>query len=112
MKYQFKNGVNVEGTMEQILEIAKTLKETVDLKKIEGGIPRGYYLSESKGEVVKIKDMHATHIRAALLKQSKEHFENLGKQKTLSVAGFLTKYTELTDNPIVQDLYAELQKRK
>lgn len=110
MKYQFKNGAKVEGTLDQILTIAKTLSETVDLKKIEGGTPKGYYPSETKG-IIKISEMHATHIKNALLKESKSYYVNLGKEK-INDKEFLNKYIALGDQPLVVELVSELIKRK
>ena len=111
MNYTFKNGVKVEGTLDQINIVAKSLKEVINPKNITGTLPRGYYVSSTKG-IMKITDMQDVHIRNALLKQSKEHFEVLQKEKGLKNTEFCVKYTQLTDKPLVIDLYSELEKRK
>lgn len=110
MKYTFKSGAVVEGTMEQILAIAGGLKETVELSKIGGGIPRGYYNSEHSG-LVKIVTMNNMHIRNAMLKLSKRHFEDLGKNSKCTNEAFLKTYVSLTENATIQDLFTELTKR-
>lgn len=110
MQYKFKNGATVEGTTEQILAIAKSLGETVNLGSL--GTPRGYYESSTKG-VLKISEMEAGHIRNALLKHSREYFETLiTESKKLSNEDFLKKYIGLVENAVVIDLFTELQKRK
>lgn len=108
-KYKFKNGAQVEGTVEQILEVAKSLGEIVDLSKLEGPKPKGFYVSESHG-LIRIKDMNESHIRNALIKRSKEYYENLRKRKT-SIDEFLKGYTSLAEDITVVELYNELAKR-
>jgi hypothetical protein len=110
MKYQFKNGASVDGTVDQILSIAKSLGETVDLSKFEG-LPRGYYKSSSKG-VMRISEMTSPHLRSALLKKSRAHFEELSLKKTASNREFCRLYVGLAENPEVEDLFTELSKRK
>lgn len=111
MQYKFKNGATVEGTTEQILAIAKSLGETVNLRAL-GLTARGFYESSTKG-TLKISEMEAGHIRNALLKQSREYFETLATEsKTLSNEEFSKKYVGLGDNTVVIDLFTELQKRK
>lgn len=111
MNYHFKNGLKVEGTYEQIITIAKTIKEPIEPGKIVGEIPRGFYISEKNG-IMKISDMNDIHIRNALLKQSKQHFEFLQKEKNIKNTEFLQKFMALADKPTVTDLFSELSKRK
>ena len=112
MKYKFKNGATAEGSAAQILDIAKSLGEVVDLTKLEGEVPRGYYLSEKNG-LMEIKFMPDMHIRNALLKRSRVFFETLGgKHKSLSNEEFLREYVKLTDDTMVSDLFTELSARK
>jgi hypothetical protein len=110
VKYKFRSGATVEGTVEQILAIAKTLGETVNLTKL-GALPRGYYNSSSKG-LLQIKEMNTVHLRSALLKMSREHFGSMDARSTTSNGEFCAKYLALADNPIVEDLFTELSKRK
>jgi len=107
--YQFKSGAKVEGSVEQILAIAKSLGEVVDLSKITGPLPNGFYLSSTHG-VMKISDMNEAHIRNALIKRSKEYYENLRKRK-LKVDEFMVEYTKLGDDSVVTELFTELASR-
>jgi hypothetical protein len=109
MKYTFKSGAVVEGTIDQILAIAKSLGETVDLSKL-GEVPRGYYNSSHSG-LTKISEMNVGHVRNALLKVSKDYFEDMRKSTRLSNADFLKKYVALASLPVVEDLFNELGKR-
>lgn len=111
MNYTLKNGTKLEGSLEQIMSICKSVGETVDLKQIEGKeTPEGYYMSGSKG-LIKISDMNSMHLRNALLKLSKDYFENLGSKKTLSNYDFLNEFVGLADNPKVIELYNALGKK-
>lgn len=110
MKYKLKSGAEVSGSIEEIMKVAKALGEILDLSKL-GAIPAGYYESSHDG-LIKISDMNDMHIRNALLKLSKKHFETLGSQKSLSNKEFMKQYTELTDDKVVFDLFNELNKRK
>jgi len=110
MKYTFKNGATVEGTLDQILSIAKGLGETINLSKLSD-LPRGYYKSSTKG-ILKIGDMNTSHIRSALLKMSRSHFDSMSGRDPLTNAEFCKKYLSLGDNPIVEDLFSELSTRK
>lgn len=111
MTYKLKSGAAVDGSPEQILAIAKALGETVDLGAL-GITGRGYYNSTTKG-IIEISKMETSHIRNALLKQSKVYYEKLSvDSKTLSNHDFLTHYMKLAENPTVVDLFTELSKRK
>lgn len=57
MKVTLSNGLVIEGDQTQVVETVKKL----------GFNLRGYYNSESKG-LVKITDMHTSHLRNAILK--------------------------------------------
>lgn len=109
MKYKFKNGAEVTGTIDQILSVAKGLGETVNLDNLSH-VPRGYYKSSTKG-VLKISDMHNTHIRSALLKMSRQHFEGMAARTAMTNLDFCKNYLALGENPIVEDLFNELAKR-
>lgn len=110
MNYTLKSGAKVEGTVDQIITICKSVGETVDLSQISE-TPSGFYASETKG-LVKISEMNEHHLRNALLKQSKEHFETLGKKSTLTNIQFLKEYASLTEKSVVVELFSELSKRK
>jgi hypothetical protein len=111
MNYTFKNGAKVEGTIDQINLIAKSLKETINPKNLGGDAPKGYYISSTRG-IIKISEMQDIHLRNALLKQSKTYFETLQKEKGLKNTDFCSKYVGLTDKTLVIELYTELSKRK
>lgn len=107
--YTFKDGTNVSATLPQLEKIAKGLGEKLDYKKL-GVTPRGYYASESRG-LTKISEMNEYHIRRALLKTAKDYFTSLGTDLTTPVGTFLIQFTNLTEDPTIQDLYAELSRR-
>ena len=109
INYKFPSGLEVNGTMEEILAIAKTLKVEVDFTKL-GKIPAGYYPSESKG-LIKISEMSIYHLRRALLKRAKDYFTEIYDAADTNET-FLKKFTGLTDDRIVIDLFLEIQKRK
>ena len=107
IKHKFPDGTEVTGTFEQLTAIAKALGgKLVGVK----GSARGFYPSESKG-LVKISEMNDFHLRRALVKRSKDYFTEVF-DKTDTNTQFLKKYTGLTDDTIIQDLYNELSKRK
>ena len=107
IKHTFPDGTMVTGTFDQLTAIAKALG-----CKLTGvaGTPRGYYASESKG-LVKISDMNDFHIRRALVKRSKDYFTDVFDKNDTN-REFLKKYTSLTDDMTVVDLYNEISKRK
>lgn len=104
MEYKLKSGAVITGTFDQIKEIAKSLGETVSSD--------AHYYSSSKDEWLKISDMEDGHIRNALLKRSREFFEELSALKKATNTDFLQKYTQLVDDKVVINLFSELQKRK
>ena len=108
INYKFSTGLEVTGTAEEIVAIAKALKVEVDFLKL-GVIPAGYYPSETKG-MVKIVDMGEWHLRRALLKRAKDYYAEMFDAKD-SLETFLTKFTLLTEDRIVSDLFVEIQKR-
>ena len=115
MKYTFKGGSTVEGTLDQIMTVAAALGETVVLSKVSGitSIPKGYYNSSTKG-LQAIKDMNAAHIKNALLKRARDYYEslvsfNIGTQSKKT--DFLQAFTSMVNDTQIQDLYTELAKR-
>lgn len=108
MEYKFKSGVTVSGTLEQIKAISVSLGETLSTS-----LHRGYYHSESKSEPLKISDMTSDHIKNAILKITREHFEVLTKNKKgLSTFDFVTGYTSIGENTVLDDLFGELAIRE
>lgn len=108
MKYTFKNGATVEGTVEQVLNVAKSLGEIVNLK---GQTPEGYYDSEHSG-LMKISDMDIRHIRNAMLKRVRKNVEILTKKTNLSEMDFRDKFWSLLgDDDILENLDNELENR-
>jgi len=109
ISYTFPSGLEVNGTVEEIINIAKALKVEVDFAKL-GVVPRGYYPSESKG-LIKVSTMADYHIRRALLKRGKDYFTEIF-DATDTNTEFLRKFTALTEDKIVVDLFTELANRK
>ena len=107
--YKFSTGAEITGTVEEIEKVAKALGEKLDYSVFKGKIPRGFYPSKSKG-VIRVADMGEFHLRRALLKRTKDYYSEMydaGDTKTT----FLRKYTDLENDPIVVDLFAEINKR-
>lgn len=111
IKYKFKNGVEFNGTAQQILDYAKLLGESIDASRFETSLPRGYYLSATNGPV-KISDMETSHIVNSLNKITVDYYLSLKPSKSFNLSEYLTKFVGLTNNPQVEDLYTELTKRK
>ena len=107
INHTFSDGTKFTGTLEQLHAVAKTLG--LKLTGV-GKTPRGYYESESKG-LVKISELNDHHIRRALLKRSKDYFTEV-YDRSDSISTFLKKYTNLTADTTIVDLYTELEKRK
>jgi hypothetical protein len=106
INHVFSDGTKFTGTLEQLEKVASALG-----LKITGleNTPKGFYVSESKG-LVRISEMNDFHIRRALLKRSKDYYtEVFAKEDTNRQ--FLKKFTGLTEDQIVIDLYNELSKR-
>lgn len=106
IEHTFEDGTKFSGTFEQLEKVAKALG--LSITGI-GKVPKGYYMSESKG-LVKISDMNEYHIRRALIKRSKDYFAEIFNKED-SIKTFLGKYTSLTEDQTIVDLYNELQKR-
>lgn len=111
IKYTFKNGVEFNGTAQQILDYAKMLGESIDATRFDSSLPRGYYLSTTKGPL-KISDMETSHIVNSLNKMTVDYYLSLKPNKTFNLTEYLAKFVGLIDNPQVEDLYTELTKRK
>lgn len=110
--YKFPSGAEVTGTLEEIVEIAKALKTTVDFSKIDltkVTVPKGYYPSESKG-LIKVSDMGEWHLRRALLKRAKEYYAEMFDPKD-TLEQFLNKFTLLSEDQIITDLFTEIKKK-
>jgi hypothetical protein len=110
INYKFSTGLEVNGTVDEIATIAKSLGLTVDYTKFDGKIPKGYYPSESKG-LVKISEMTDYHIRRALLKRAKDYLSTVYEAKETNKK-FLEKFLSLAADPTIEALFNELQKRK
>lgn len=106
LSHTFSDGTSFNGTFEQLQKVASALG-----MKITGieTYPRGYYPSESKG-LVKISDMNDFHIKRALLKRSKDYFTEIFDKDDTN-RQFITKYSQLLDDPTIADLCTELTKR-
>lgn len=106
VEHTFPDGTKFSGTIDQLEKVASALG--LKLTGI-GKVPRGYYMSESKG-LVRIAEMNDHHIRRALVKRSKDFFTEIYSKDDTNKE-FLRKYTDLTLDHVVVDLFNELQKR-
>ena len=104
----FSDGTKFSGTFEQLQTVASALGLKLELKDVSF-VPRGFYPSESKG-LTKISEMNDHHIRRALIKRSKDFFTEIYTKEDTN-SKFLSKFTSLTDDAIIIDLYNELAKR-
>jgi hypothetical protein len=104
----FQDGTKFTGTLEQLQTVASALGLKLKLTGVSY-VPKGYYPSESKG-LTKISDMNEQHIRRALIKRSKDFFTEIYSKED-SNTQFLTKFTSLTEDSVIVDLYNELSKR-
>lgn len=107
MIYNFSNGSTIEGDLEQLVKIAEILGEKLDTSKIHERA-KGYYLSNSKG-VIKISEMNDIHLRNAIQKATVTYFSNISR--TISNEQWMNQYLSFQDDSLVQELFAELQKR-
>ena len=107
IKYRFENGALVVGTIEQIESAAKGMGFKIDYSRI--GSQPGYYPSSTKG-LVKISSMNEMHIRRALIKRSQTYLDSVFAAKD-SNRIFSKKFVNLAEDPIVKDLFIELQNR-
>lgn len=107
VEHTFENGVKVSGTLDQLESIAKAMG--LKLVGVKAPSTRGFYPSESKG-LIKISEMNEYHIRRALLKRSKDYFTEIFDKEDTNTQ-FLSKFTKLTEDPIIVDLYTELHSR-
>jgi hypothetical protein len=107
--YKFENGVETTGTIEQLLKVAEALGEKLRPETIDS-VPRGYYLSSSKG-LVRIDSMSDFHIRRALVKRAKTYMDSIFDTADDN-ATFMKKFINLTDDTAIIDLFNELSERK
>jgi hypothetical protein len=107
VEHTFENGVKVSGTLDQLVSIAKAMGLT--LTGVKAPSTRGFYPSESKG-LIKISEMNEYHIRRSLLKRSKDYFTEIFVKEDTNTQ-FLSKFTKLTEDSIIVDLYNELASR-
>lgn len=115
IKTTLKSGLTLEGPLEDIIKACLALGEPLILGQDQ--IPKGYYLSSTEG-LITIPDMDSNHIKNALCKRAAAFFEKLGKDfqvpkvdTQLHLSLFLRKFTELTKQQEIVDLFNELDKR-
>lgn len=101
MKITLKNGITVEGTLEQVSSIARMYGETVT---VEDGL---HYFSQSKGLIL-IRTMETQHLRHALLKRYTTFVDSL---KTLTNDRVAAEISNPSDKTLV-GLMAEFSRRK
>jgi hypothetical protein len=110
MSYTFQNGATIKGTMEQIVAYGKLTNQKIDMSKITGNsVPKGYYNSSSKG-LIKISEMHDTHLRNAIVKNATAALTSLQNSK-LTNKQFLVRWTMAGSSALIAELVAELNKR-
>jgi hypothetical protein len=113
ISHKFDNGLEVTGTLEEIITIAKTLSLNFDVSKflaVNGGSLTGYYNSTSKG-VIRIDSMSDMHLRRALLKRARIYYTEIFDMKDTNKE-FQKKFVSLANDRLVYELYNELSKRK
>lgn len=109
LTYKFDTGLEVTGSLEEIEKIGSSLGLKVDYRKLGDKVPRGYYPSESKG-LKKISEMNESHLKRALLKRAKDYLSEVYEAGE-SNKKFLEKFLKLASDPIIEDIFSELQKR-
>lgn len=102
--FKFKNGVEITGTVEQLEEYARLVGEKFDFYNT-------HYLSSTRG-LIPLSDMNVAHLKNAVLKHSREYFDDLSKrQLSLSLKDFMTEFVKFGEDPKLAGLFAELRKR-
>jgi len=102
MKITLKNGMTVEGTLEQVSSVARQFGETVPF--VDDGL---HYNSSSKG-LIYIPAMETTHLRNALLRRYALFVEGLRLQANNRVADEIRNPSDKT----LVGLMAEFARRK
>jgi len=113
INHKFENGLEVTGTLEEIVTIAKTLGLKFDVTKflaVNGGSLKGYYNSTSRG-VIRIDSMTDVHLRRALLKRARIFYSEIFDSKDTNKQ-FQKKFISLTNDRLICELYNELALRK
>lgn len=106
--YVFANGSSIEGTIEQLSQIAAILGETLEASKLKI-IPDGYYASSTKG-LMKIEDMATYHIKNAICRRTIDYLEEIQKEK-IKGTDFIKKFLALAENEQLVSLFEVLNKR-
>lgn len=101
MKVTLNNGMIVEGTLDQIQQVARTFGQTVP-------VDDGYHYNSSSKGLIRIADMETTHLRNALLKRYVTFVTNL---KLLGNDRIATEISNPSDKTLV-GLMAEFSRRK
>ena len=100
MKITLSNGMTLEGTPEQIAEVAKRLGYPIS---------KDFYESESKG-VILISEMATTHLKNALLKMYSEWVDSLRTERVPKE--LFNKIMNGINDPTFIALLREYQKRE
>lgn len=112
INYKFSDGLEVLGTIEQILELARIKGVKVNADDI---IPKGYYLSSKMG-LIEISKMTTPHIINALNKRVVAYYESI-RPKTTSIGPsdiklYLDQFVKMTQDDLLNKLYTELSNRR
>lgn len=91
----------IECTKEEAVEILQGART-----------PSGHYYSSSLDKLVKIEEMHSTHIKNALNKAVIKYFQNLSEnKKTISDKEYVEKFEKFTEDTLLTELFTEMKKR-
>ena len=106
VNHTFSDGTKFRGTVDQLEKVASALgMKIVGI----GKVPKGYYMSESRG-LVKISGMNDHHIRRAIIKRSKDILSEI-YNSTDSNEDFMKKFSSVGKDAVVANLFEELSKR-
>lgn len=98
---EFKNGMKVTGTLEQVMKIANDYGEPFDESKC--------YYSKTKEKLILLKDMNSQHIKNAIMKTTLDHYSTIDKMQTSRE--FLNEYFKLENDENLKKLIKELSTR-
>lgn len=105
-------GSTIQGTMEQVLMICKQIGEVMDLSKLSGYDHTKYYFSNSKKELMPIKEMNTMYLMNSIAKKIRDYFDSLKVDNTFTVSIFKNRLEAWTDDKTIQSLVNELATRE
>lgn len=109
--YVFNSGVKIENvSFDQLLQLAANIGESIDASKLLGGVPKGYYLSESKG-LVKIEAMDTQFVVNSMCKLARTYIEKIRPTHITDLKKFLEDFVGLGNDSKINELFTELTTR-